>query len=143
MRSGRPEDSDDPDRAYAQARIDELDPDEPEMSRAGFWLLRRGPVIALVVVGIFLFIVTAYASGGDGNTTTRAGSSSPSKVGPDMACVNYVDDQNAVRTDCNQENDGRVVREVTNVVDCPAGTKYASLSGRFVCVKPPPKDAPS
>ena len=41
----------------------DVDPDEPELSPTHFWLLRRGPLVAALVIGALVFVVSAYAGG--------------------------------------------------------------------------------
>jgi hypothetical protein len=130
--SGRPEDSDDPDAEFERLRRTEIDLDEPELSPAQFWLLRRGPVVLALVVAVLLFVVTAYAgSGGPGED--RAATGLP--LLPDSNCVRLVEGRNAIGADCAAENDGTIVARVDAALDCPAGSKYALLNNEFVCVR--------
>jgi hypothetical protein len=129
-RSVRPEDSDDPDAALARARAAEIDPDEPDLSAAHFWLLRRAPIMLALVVGAVLFIATAYA-GGRNDTPGKAGQGLV--TGTD--CIRLVEGRNAVSATCGPGNDGTVVTTVDDVLSCPTGTKYALLNNQFVCVK--------
>jgi DnaJ domain len=131
--TGRPEDADDPDAAYARQRLAQVDPDEPELSGWQYFLLRRAPVIAVVGVAAFLLVFTAYAASGgdDGRTTEPAGSTVP----PDVECVKFVDGQNAYVTDCNGGPvDGAIVGDVANPRNCPAQTRQARVDNRLVCV---------
>jgi len=143
-RSTRPEDADDPDAAYARQRLAQLDADEPELTNAQFWLLRRAPVIAIVGVALFLLVFTAYAaSGGDNgrSVTGTTGSTIPS----DVECVKYVDSQNAYLTDCNGGPvDGAIITDVERSGQCPAQTRFALVENgrRKVCVLGPTGGSP-
>ena len=131
----RPEDSDDPDAAYARQRLAEIDSDEPDLSGAQFWLLRRGPLIALIAAAALLFVFTAYAgSGGNDGRAVRV-ATRVAGPGTDMNCVKFVDSQNAYTVSCGDENDGRIVDQVERVVDCPDATRYALVNNGFVCVR--------
>lgn len=129
--TGRPEDSDDPDAALARARAAEIDPDEPDLSPAHFWLLRRAPIMLALVVGAVLFIATAYAGGG-GDTPAP---SSPQGLVTGTNCIRLVEGRNAVSARCTPGNDGTIVSRVADVQSCPDDTKYALLNNEFVCVK--------
>lgn len=131
--SGRPEDADDPDLAFARARAAELDPDEPDLGAGHFWLLRRGPVVLAVLVALTLFVLTAYA----GNNATTDGSSAPTTGAP-LDCVRRIDGRDAVRVTCDGTNDGRVVTFVDRPLDCPANTSYVVLDGRLACATTDP-----
>jgi curved DNA-binding protein CbpA len=132
-RSGRPEDSDDPDAALARARMDELDPDEPELSVAHFWLLRRAPIAVILAVGALLFIVTAYAGGGGGSSS---GNSAPPPLDSSSSCIHFNGEPNAYNVSCQQENDGTIVRHVDNALECDSdGERYALVKNQFVCVR--------
>lgn len=61
-------DVDDEGRRIARAG-DHFD-DEPDLSPMVYFLLRKGPVIAAILVAMFLFILTAYATGN--RTPTKA-----------------------------------------------------------------------
>lgn len=126
---------DDPDLERARARAAELDPDEPELSPAHFWLLRRGPLVVVVLVGLVLFVVTAYAggsaTGGDdaeATTTTLA----------TLACVRNIEGRTSVWVSCQAANDGRVVTFVDQPLDCPARTSYVVVDGRVACATTDP-----
>jgi hypothetical protein len=134
-RSTRPEDADDPDLAYARARAEQLDPDEPELSAGHFWLLRRGPIVAVVLVGLLLFVVTAYAGGNVANSddTTAAPTSLETLV-----CVRNVEGRTSVWVSCQLDNDGRVVTFVDTPLDCPARTSYVVINDRVACATKDP-----
>lgn len=134
-RSGRPEDADDPDAAFARARAAEVDPDEPDLSTGQLWLLRRGPVVVVVLVGLLLFVVTAYAGSNAARTEDSADVPTTLAV---RACVRNVDGRTSVWVDCRIDNDGRVVTFVDAALDCPDRTTYVVLEGRFACVTKDP-----
>ena len=132
--SGAPEDAPDPDAAYARLRLDELDPDEPELSAGHYWLLRRGPVVLIVLVGLVLFVVTAYA--GSGSRTGDADTSSTTTAPPD--CARVVESRTAVAVPCTEPNDGRILTKVSAALDCPEKTRYVLLDSEFYCVSSDP-----
>ena len=132
-RPDRPEDAHDPDLAFAQARAAEIDPDEPELSAGHFWLLRRGPIVLVVLVGLLLFVVTAYA-GGNATTTDDATVTSLTVT----ACVRNIEGRTSVWVSCQAANDGRVVTFVNQPLDCPARTSYVVLDGRIACATKDP-----
>jgi len=133
-RTGRPID-DDPDDFYARLRAAEVDPDEEPLAGWQFWLLRRGPIVAAVLVAVFLFVATAYAGGGndDPDQASTASTAAPSKD-----CVRVTDGRTAVRINCDADNDGRIVTEVATALDCPAQTTYVLLDSKFTCVTTDP-----
>ncbi len=130
---GAPEDAPDPDAAYARMRLDELDPDEPELSAGHYWLLRRGPLVLIVVVGLFLFVVTAYAgTGSQTGDTVNSTTTTP----PD--CVRLIEGRTAIAVPCTEPNDGRILTQVPAALDCPKPTKYVLLGSEFFCVSSDP-----
>jgi hypothetical protein len=135
FRDERPEDAADPDAAFARERLDELDPDEPELTAAHFWLLRRGPIVLIAVVAIFLFVFTAYAStggGGGGDDETSTTTTDPA------VCARLIEGRNAVAVPCAEPNDGRLLTRVPAALDCPPKTKYVLLGSDFYCVSSDP-----
>jgi len=133
--AGRPEDADDPDLAFARARAAEIDSDEPELSSGHFWLLRRGPVVAIAVVGLLLFVVTAYAGSG---STGPGGATASSTTSAPLACVRNIDGRTSVWVSCEDANDGRVVTFVDTPLDCPARTSYVIIDNRVGCATTDP-----
>lgn len=127
-RSTRPEDAEDPDLAYARARAEEIDPDEPELSAGHYWLLRRGPIVLVLLVGLLLFVVTAYAGGNAARDTTG-----PTTTMEVRVCVRNVEGRTSVWVSCQGPNDGRVVTFVQQPLDCPARTSYVVIDGRIAC----------
>jgi len=101
------------------------DVDEVELSPAAFHLMRKGPLVALVVVVTLLFVVTAYA-GGNGSPQVQP-------VNVDV-CVRYLQGSQAQIVDCSMPNDGRVVARVQAPLTCPDDTRYAQVETQFVCV---------
>jgi hypothetical protein len=143
-RSIRPEDADDPDAAYARQRLAQLDTDEPVLTGAQFWLLRRAPVIAIVGVALFLLVFTAYAASGGDNGRTVTGTTG-STIPSDVECVKYVDSHNAYLTDCNGGPvDGAIITDVERSGQCPAQTRFAVVENgrRKVCVLGPSGGSP-
>lgn len=139
----RPEDADDPDAAFARARAAEVDPDEPELSAGHFWLLRRGPIIAIVAIGLLLFVVTAYAGGNAAQTQDE--SFPTTTLGPPV-CVRNIEGRTSVWVSCSADNDGRVVTFVEAPLDCPARTSYVVIGDRVACATKDPtlvSDLPS
>lgn len=119
---------DDPDAAYARARLADVDPDEPELPAGQFWLLRRGPVVAAVVIAVGLFVVTAYAgSGGDTPTSAPARPADCVRLGEGEVAV-------AVRVPCDTDNDGRIVTTVGRSEQCPDATRPARVDARIHCI---------
>ncbi len=130
---GPPEDASDPDAAFARRRLDEIDPDEPGLSAGHYWLLRRGPVVLMVLVGLVLFVVTAYAGSG-----SRTGDDTSSTTTSPPDCVRLVEGRTAVAVPCSEPNDGRILTQVPAALDCPAKTRYVLLGSEFFCVSSDP-----
>lgn len=130
--------SDDPDAALARLRAAEVDPDEPDLSPAHFWLLRRGPLVAVLAVAAVLFVATAYAGSGargGAGTEGRGTTAAPALATGSGGCVQENADRVGIRVDCGGPNDGTIVTTVRRVQDCPQGTRYVSLTPDFVCVR--------
>jgi hypothetical protein len=102
------------------------DPDEPDLHPATFFLLRRGPIVALLLVGAVLFLVTAYAGSGDEPVD---GADLPADT-----CVLLVERSKGVLVDCSLPNDGEVVAGVAAPLECPEATRYVLVGSRFVCI---------
>lgn len=100
-------------------RASEVDPDEPELSPAHFWLLRRGPLVAALLVGALVFVVTAYA-GGERQASRPASTAE---------CVRQVADDKYIRIGCLEQNDGTVVGQAPEVLACPAGQRGVLVAG--------------
>lgn len=118
-----------------RARLAEVDPDEPELSAGHFWLLRRGPVVLMVLVGLLLFFVTAYAGG---NAADEDSGQPPRTTAAAQDCVRTVEGRTAVRTSCDSANQGRIMTMVDQPLDCPPKTSYVILDGDVVCVTTDP-----
>lgn len=103
----------------------ELDPDEPALSAWQYWLLRRGPIVAALVVAAVLFVVTAYAGGGGESPATTVAA---------RDCVRVIPGREAVPVSCDGPNNGTIVTTVEAALDCPAGTRYVLVGGRFTCI---------
>jgi DnaJ-domain-containing protein 1 len=112
-------------------RAADVDPDEEPLPTWHFWLLRRGPVVAAVVLAIGIFVFTAYASTGDGGED-ELGPTTTELVSP--YCARVVEGRNAVPVDCRGPNNGRLVTQVDKPLDCPAGTKYVVIASEVHCV---------
>jgi hypothetical protein len=134
-RPSHPADADDPDLAHERARWSEVDPDEPELSAGHFWLLRRGPIVLVVLVGLLLFVVTAYAGGNAADT--ESGGAAPTSI-ETLACVRTIEGRTSVWVSCQTANDGRVVTFVDRPLDCPARTSYVVLNDRIACATTDP-----
>jgi hypothetical protein len=113
-------------------RAAELDPDEEPLSAWHFWLLRRGPVIAALVLAVGIFVFTAYASTGGEGGDDDLGPTTTEMASP--YCVRVVEGRNAVPVDCRGPNNGRLVTQVDKPLDCPAGTKYVVIASEVHCV---------
>ncbi|MEI2699209.1 MAG: J domain-containing protein [Microthrixaceae bacterium] len=111
----------------------------PYVADSHLWLLRRGPVIAMVAVGLFLFVVTAYAGGNAvGDVEGVAEEASSTTLGSTTLCVRRIEGRTAVLVSCAAPNDGRLITLVEQALDCPARTSYVVLDGRFACVTKDP-----
>ena len=135
--TGRPEEEHDPDAFYAKLRQAELDPDEEPLSEWHFWLLRRGPLVAIVLLGLVLFVATAYA-GGNRSTSDAASGQGVVTSAPDRNCVRITSGRTATRVTCGSPNDGRIVTKVPVALECPAQTSYVVLEDEFFCVSTDP-----
>jgi len=135
--TGRPEEEHDPDAFYAKLREAELNPDEEPLSEWQFWMLRRGPLVAAVLLGLFLFVATAYA--GTNRQTSEAGSDQAiSTSAPPRECVRIISGRTATRVSCSSANDGHIVTQVELALDCPAKTSYVVVDEQFLCVSTDP-----
>lgn len=97
----------------------DVDPDEPELSPAHFWLLRRGPLVAALVIGALVFVVSAYA-GGDQQASRQVSTA---------GCVRLVSENKFIRISCLEQNDGTVVGQAAQVLDCPSGQRGVLVVG--------------
>jgi len=127
--------ADDPDEFFRRLREAERDPDEPQLSSWHFWILRRGPIVAAVVVALFLFVMTAYA--GSGNDGASDDPATPTTVGS-RDCVRLTEGRTAVQVSCSADNDGHIVTEVGAALDCPTKTNYVLIESRFICISNDP-----
>lgn len=123
--SSRPVEDDEPwSPREAELAID----DEVPLSPWHFWLLRRGPVIAALVLAVGIFVFTAYAG-----TTDDHGTRNPAE--PEARrCAKVVDGRTAVPVSCALPNNGRIEAQVERALDCPPGTRYVLIGGEFFCV---------
>lgn len=116
-------------RTRASTSVDELAYDDDiALSPWHFWLLRRGPVIAALVVAVAIFVFTAYAGTTDDHGTRN------STTPPPENCARVLDGRTAVPVSCAVPNNGRIVTTVDRALDCPAGTRYVLIQQQFVCV---------
>lgn len=128
-------DSDDPDAALARLRDRSTEADgldDPELPATAFWFLRRGPVIAMVVLGVVIFVFSAYAGGGgSGSSSTTVAP----PVDPNSKCVKVLSDHMAYPVSCSGRHDARIVREDRDVRTCVAdGLSYAVVASKSVCL---------
>lgn len=130
-------DSDDPDAALARARASQLDADDAtglddEVDVGHLWLLRRGPVIAMVLVALVIFVLTAYAGrGASGPTATSA----PPPIDPTSDCIRVMSGQMAYRVSCSSNYDARIERKEPDARACePDGFSYAVVGNESYCV---------
>jgi hypothetical protein len=131
-RSGDWWDSDDPDAALAHARAAQVDPDEPELSGAQFWLLRRGPIVIMVIVGLVIFVASAYAGRGASDPTAT---SAPPAVVANSDCVKLMPNNMAYTVSCQGGFDARIIREEPDVRACiDEGLSYAVVGSKSVCL---------
>ncbi|MCP4434283.1 MAG: J domain-containing protein [Actinomycetia bacterium] len=100
------------------------------VSPGTLFLLRRGPVIAGIVVLVGLFVATAFISGGGGDTTDVI----PEPLG---ACVVLEEQSSGYLVDCALPNDGEVVARVEAALDCPLTTRYVQVGTEFFCIPIP------
>jgi curved DNA-binding protein CbpA len=126
--------ADDPDEFYRRLREAQLDPDEEPLSPWHFWILRRGPIVAAVVVALFLFVLTAYAGSGNESEDGVAGPTTEATKN----CVRLTQGRTAVRVNCGADNDGHIVTEVGAALDCPSQTSYVLVDNRFICISSDP-----
>lgn len=103
---------------------------------AAAFLLRRGPILVLVVVVLGLFIVTAYV-GGRGETREV-------RTPPPEVCARVIDGSEAVLIPCSMPNDGEVMAQVDAALDCPPeAPRYVTVGTEFYCIpegEPPDAD---
>lgn len=134
-------DSDDPDAALARLRSrrgdalddDEAAVDEDDIPGAGLWLLRRGPVVAMLAIGLVIFIGTAYAGRGASRVPT---STAVPPVVADSSCVKFMQDHMAYTVSCEGGYDAMIIRDEPNAIACASdGLDYAVVASKSVCVR--------
>ncbi len=126
---------DDPDEYWAQRRAAEVDPDEVPMGAASFWLLRRGPIVAALVVAVILFVGTALAGG---RGVTRSGTEDrPPPLAPDSECVTRQSDGSLRTVDCAESHQAVIeLAGVSSPVACAEGEEFARLNtNEGVCLR--------
>jgi len=110
-----------------EPEVEDVDPDEPDLPAAQFFLLRRGPVVAALIVGIALFVFSAYAGGDPGAPKQRAA----------PGCVRVIQDREAIQINCTEPNDGTIVAVADRLLDCPDGSRGVLINQKppFSCVR--------
>lgn len=96
---------------------------EEDVSPAQMFILRRTPWLVVFVILFIIFVMTAYA---------RNDAEAPAEL-PRHECVRILDGRVATLVSCDIENDGRVVAEVTQPLDCPDGSRYVMVNERMLC----------
>ncbi len=134
--SGADPEFDDPDEYRARRRAAEVDPDEVPMGAASFWVLRRGPVVAALVVAVILFVGTALA-GGRGATRSGAAEDRPPPLAPDSKCVTRQSDGSLRTVDCIEPHQAVIqLSGVSSPVACREGEEFARLNtNEGVCLR--------
>ncbi|MFZ4520006.1 MAG: J domain-containing protein [Microthrixaceae bacterium] len=128
----------DPDAWYAAARAAEVDPDEPDLHPAHFWLLRRGPVLALLALGLALFLFTAVAGRGGGPANEDAArATTPPPVNNASRCIARQDDGSFRTVGCEYPHVAEItLRGVTGPQACRASEEFLRLAtNEGVCVE--------
>lgn len=136
-------DSDDPEAAFARLQAVDDDLVDPQLSGPGFWFLRRVPVLLMLLVGLVIFVVSAYAGGGAGGGGTGGGAGdAPAKtaappVVPSSECLKLMPDHMAYGVSCDGGRyDATIVREAPDVRACQAdGLSYAVVGAKSYCVQ--------
>jgi hypothetical protein len=127
---------DDPDEYWARRRAAEVDPDEVPMGAVSFWVLRRGPIVAALVVAVILFVGTALA-GGRGATRSGAAEDRPPPLAPDSKCVTRQSDGSLRTVDCIEPHQAVIqLAGVSSPVACKEGEEFARLNtNEGVCLR--------
>jgi len=133
---GVDEEFDDPDAYWARRRAAEVDPDEPQMGAASFWLLRRGPIVAALVVAVILFVGTALA-GGRGSPRSGGEVDRPPPLAPDSECVTRQSDGSLRTVDCSERHEAVIELDgVSAPQACREGEEFARLNtNEGVCLR--------
>ncbi|MFM7509507.1 MAG: J domain-containing protein [Actinomycetota bacterium] len=133
--SPQPE-ADDPDEYFARVRAAEVDPDEPPMGAASFWLLRRGPIVAALFVAVILFVGTALAGGGRGAAGSGS-DDSPPPLAPDSQCVTRQSDGSLRTVDCAEDHEAVIELAGVSVPQaCRDGEEFERLNtNEGVCLR--------
>lgn len=107
--------------------------DEDDIPGASLWLLRRGPVVAMLAIGLVIFIGTAYA--GRGASRAPASTVAPPVVASSN-CVKFMQDHMAYTVSCAGGYDATIVRDEPNAIACASdGLDYAVVASKSVCVR--------
>ena len=128
----------DPDAWFAAARAAEVDPDEPDLHPAHFWLLRRGPVLAVLAIGAVLFLFTAFAGRGGGPASEDAArTTTPPPLNNSSRCIARQDDGSFRTVGCEYPHVAEItLRGVTGRQACQASEEFIRLTtNEGVCVE--------
>jgi hypothetical protein len=96
--------------------------------------MRGAPLVAILVVLLLIFVVTAFAS--RGARSSRGGSTSPDGLVEVGSCVLVATGEPVAPVPCTEPHDGRAAAVVPLDLSCPANTEYyVAPGGRArVCV---------
>lgn len=137
--SGSPSGSSSSGSAAASARPSTAEPNDSDGDELAFEdlpphlnLLRRGPLILVLLTAGLIFVVTAYA--GSSARSDPSTSISSTTVAP-ANCVRIVDPdrRTGVRTPCGPEAVERLVTSVAQPLDCPERTRYVIVDHDVMC----------
>jgi hypothetical protein len=106
------------------------------MGAVSFWVLRRGPIVAALVVAVILFVGTALA-GGRGATRSGAAEDRPPPLAPDSKCVTRQSDGSLRTVDCIEPHQAVIqLAGVSSPVACKEGEEFARLNtNEGVCLR--------
>lgn len=95
-------------------------------------LLRRGPLLLVLVTAALIFVVTAYA--GSSARSAEPGLASSTTSAP-ADCVRIVDPnrRTGVRTACGDPAHERLITTVAQPLDCPDRTRYVIVDHVVMC----------
>ncbi|MCO5318469.1 MAG: J domain-containing protein [Microthrixaceae bacterium] len=92
------------------------------------FILRKGPIVAIVVVIVGLFVVTAYVGGGGGGEPVT-------QLPPGEVCARVIEGSAAILVPCSSPNDGEVLAKVDAALDCPdTAPRYVTVGTEFFCI---------
>ena len=90
--------------------------------------MRGAPLVAMLVVLLLIFVVTAFAARGAHNS--RDGSTSPNGLVEVGSCVLVATGEPVAPVPCSEPHDGRAAAVVPLDLSCPANTEYYVRAGR-------------